>query len=266
MKSANKSKFVTFFAVLTVILLLNFFNWRGLLTGPKDLIFFVTSPFLKLFGAADKGIFGAWNFFVAIKDLNKENSNLKNANLFLFEELTRLKESARENEGLRRQLGVAQIANKKLIMAYVAGYDPFSGQYFLIDKGKKDGLSVGLTVLAAGNFLVGRVAEVNDKFSKVLLISDSNSSINVITLENRVGGVIKGRHGLSIAMELIPIDAQIKVGETILTSGLNDGVPKNLIVGKIIDTVKKANEIFQQATVVPFVDFKSLEQVFVLIQ
>ena len=97
-----------------------------------------------------------------------------------------------------------------------------------------------MAVVAAGNFLVGRAAEVNDNFSKVLLISDSNSSINVITLENRVGGVIKGRHGLSIAMELIPIDAQIKVGETILTSGLNDGIAKNLIVGKIIDIVKKA--------------------------
>ncbi|KKT27242.1 MAG: Cell shape-determining protein MreC [Parcubacteria group bacterium GW2011_GWA2_43_9b] len=266
MKGINRSKLINFFVILAVILLLIFFNWRGLLSGPRDLVFWITDPFLKLFGAADKGIFGAWNFFVALKDLNKENVNLKKENTVLLEEVINLKESARENESLKRQLGVAEIKNQKLVMAGVAGYNPALGQYFLIDKGGNDGLSVNSAVVAAGNFLVGRVAEVEGNFSKVLLISDSNSSINVITQENRVAGVVKGNHGLGIIMEMIPIDAQIKAGEIVLTSGLNDGIYKNLIVGRITDTVKKENEIFQNATVVPFVDFKNLEQVFVLVQ
>jgi len=266
MKSVNKSKFITFFIVLAVILLLIFFNLRGLLVAPKDIVFFVANPFLKLFGVLDKGIFGTWNFFVALKDLNIENANLKNENVALLNEVTNLKESARENESLRRQLGVAGIKNQKLVMAEVAGYNPALGQYFLIDKGRNDGLYINMAVVAAGDFFVGRAVEVNDNFSKALLIYDSNSLVNTITLESRVAGVVKGNHGLGIVMEMIPIDAQIKIGETVLTSGLNDGIPKDLIVGKITDIVKKENEIFQSATVVPFVDFKSLEQVFVLIR
>jgi len=266
MKGINKHKFITFFMVLAVILLLIFFNWRGFLSGTKDMVFLITNPFLKLFGVMDRGIFGAWDFFAELKNINKENTDLKNENATLFKELTDLKELARENESLKRQLGVAEFKNQKLIIAHVAGYDPAMGQYFLIDKGRNDGVRVSLAVVAAGNLLVGRVAEVESNFSKILLVSDSNSLINAITQESRVSGVAKGNHGLGVVMEMIPIDAQIKVGETILTSGLNDGVPKDLIVGKISDIVKKENEIFQGAAIVSAANFKNLEQVFVIIQ
>lgn len=264
MNNINKSKLINFFAVLAVILLLVFFNFRGMLSAPRNLTFWAASPLLKLFRAVDNGIFGAWSFFLSLKELNKENADLKNINSALFGEVARLKEAVRENEILRQQLEVGKLEKNRLMMANVIGYNSILGQYFLIDKGKADDLSVGLAVVAANNFLAGRVAEVEEHFSKVVLISDSNFSINTITQDTRASGYVKGIHGLGIAMEMIPIDAQINIGETVLTSGLNDGVPKGLIIGKITDVVKKANEIWQRASIVSAAEIKNLEQVFII--
>lgn len=266
MNNINKSKFINFFVVLAVILLLIFFNWRGLLSSAKDLALWTVSPFVRLFRSVDNGISGAWNFFMTLKNLNKENADLKNANLALVGEMAQLKETARENEALRRQLGVAGSAGRQLVMADVVGYNPALGQYFLINKGGADGLSAGLAVIAADNFLVGRVVEVEEKFSKVLLIFDSNSSISAVTQDTRVSGAVKGSHGLGVFLEMIPIDTRINIGETVLTAGLNDGIPKDLVVGKIADVVKKANDIFQRASLTPAIEIKSLEQVFVLLK
>lgn len=265
MRYISRSRWAKIFLVLAVVLLLIFFNFRGLLTVPKSFVFFISTPFLKAFKAVDNGLAGSWEFFSTLKNVNKENADLKNENRSLFEEITRLKETARENEFLRQQLGVSQPGKQKLIAAEVVGYNPALGQYLLIDKGAKDGLAGELAVVAAGNFLVGRVAEVNDNFSKVLLILDSASSVNAVTQDTRISGAVKGSHGLGVAMEMIPIDAQIAVGETVITSGLNETIPKDLIIGRVAEAIKKESEIFQQAVVAPAVNFDRLEQVFILL-
>jgi len=182
-----------------------------------------------------------------------------------LEEETRLKEAARENEILRQRLELSQSEKQKLAMAEVIGYNSLLGQYFLIDKGSQDGLSVGLAAVTANNFLIGYVAETGQNFSKVLLISDSNSLINAMTQDTRISGIVKGSHGLGLTMEMIPIDAQIAVGEMIITSGLNDAIPRGLIIGRIAEVAKKASDIWQRAIITSAVEFDKLEQVFILL-
>lgn len=264
MSNINRSKFINFFVVLAVILLLIFFNWRGWLAAPKAFAFWAVRPFVSLFQAVDNWVTAPWNFFITLKDISRENANLTSENKKLFAENSRLKEAARENEILRRQLNLGQADQRRLVMASVTGYNLAQGQYFLIDKGKSDGLTVGLAVVAANNFMVGRITEVEKNFSRVLLISDGNSSINALTQDSRVNGAVKGSHGLGVTMEMIPIDAQINAGETVLTSGLNDGIPKGLIIGRLVGVAKRANEIWQSAVIAPVAELNDLEQVFVL--
>ena len=265
MSNINKSKFINFFVVLAVILLLIFFNWRGLLAWPKSLVFWTTRPFVGFFQAVDNWIFSPLNFFITLKDLNQENAKLMNENKVLLGENSRLKEVARENELLRRQLNLGQPAKQLLLLATVTGYDLTQGQYFLINQGNKDGVTAGLAVVAANNFLVGRVAEVENNFSKVILISDGASAINAFTQDTRVSGAVRGNHGLGVTLEMVPVDAQITVGETVLSSGLNDGVPRGLVIGHIVSLSKKANEIWQSAVINPAAEINNLEQVFVIL-
>ncbi len=266
MKSVNKSKLIKFLVILAAIFLLIFFNFRGWLSFPKNLTYWVSYPFLKLFQTVDNKIASTWHFWVTLKDLNKENAELKSANQLMWQQNAQLKEMARENEALRQQLGLGQLTKQRLIMANVVGYSPSLGQYFLVDKGSNEGVVLDSAVVAANNFLVGRVVEVNKNYSKVLLLSDSNSLVNVVAQDSRVSGLVRGSHGLVLNLEMVPIDAALKSGETVLTSGLNDEIPKGLIVGQVAEVVKKENEIWQQVTIQPAVDFKKIEQVFILLR
>lgn len=264
MKNINKPKLINFFIVLAVILLLIFFNWRGWLAAPKSLVFWATRPFVSLFQTVDKWVVAPWNFFITLKDLSQENANLTSENKILLGETTRLKETARENELLRQRLDLGPSEKQKLVMAAVAGANLTQGQYLLINKGRADGMAAGLAVVTANNFLIGRVAEAEDNFSRVLLISDGSSVINALTQNTRVNGAVRGKYGLGLTLEMIPINAQINIDEIVLSSGLNDGVPKGLVIGRIVSVEKKPNEIWQSATLAPAADLKALEQVFVI--
>jgi len=265
MSQGRFSKTFYLFSVLAVILLLIFFNYLGWLGSSKNFVYNVSSPFMKLFQAVDRQIAGAFNFWTELKNLNQENKNLGDENRRLLEENTNLKEVLRENELLRQQLAIAPPEKEQLILADVIGYLPQVGQYFLIDKGSQQGLKEGMTVVAANNFFVGRLVEVGDRWAKVSLVLHSNFLVNVLTQETRVRGIVKGNHGLGLIMEMIPIDAQIKVGENILTSGINDQISGGLVVGQISSIEKKESEIFQQAILQTVVNFNKLEKVFVII-
>jgi rod shape-determining protein MreC len=225
-----------------------------------------TAPFLKFFQAVDNKIINITHFLFTIKELNRENINLKNENQSLWQENSQLKEIALKNEFLRQRLQIPLPENKKLILADIIGYSPQFGQYFLIDKGARDGLKSGLAAVTANDFLVGQVVEVNDHYAKVILLLDSASSINALTQETRTNGLAKGNLGLSLNMEMIPVSTQIKTGETVLSSGLNDDIPKELIIGQITEIIKKESEIFQKAVIKPAADFAKLESIFIVLE
>lgn len=250
--------------IAVIILLLIFFNSRGWLEIPKNLTFQISRPFLSAFQKSGDFLSENLSFFFTIGDLNRENRALRNQNLELLKINTMLKETARENDLLRARLGLNQENPPHFILSRVAGFNPETGQYLLIDKGKKDGVEEGLAIVTADNLLVGKVAEVNSSFSKVLLIFDENSAINALSQETRTNGIVKGSHGLTLLMEMIPIDKEVKKDEIVLTSGLNDSLPAGLVLGRVVEIISKENAIFKTATVEPLADFKNLEEVFVV--
>lgn len=262
-KSRLKSLNV-FLIVIVVILLLIFFNWQGWLGAPKNIVYRALSPFLKASQWVGNKTNNTLSFFVIIKDLAKENYSLRLKNQFLLQENSAWREAARENELLRQRLELGEPAKNKVIFAQVIGYNPQIYQYLLIDKGKADGLAVNQAVVNASNFLIGKVAETDLRWAKILLITDGNSSVNALTQETRANGMVKGVHGLGIIMEMIPAAKEIRSGEMVLTSGLDAAIPKGLIIGQVSEIIFKETEIFQKASLRPAADFEKLEEVFVI--
>ena len=254
----------SFLIVIAVILLLIFFNFRGWLEVPKNIIYQAFSPVLKSFYWAGGKITSGLDIFFTLKDLGKENADLKEENAKLWQENSSLKEAAKENESLRQRLELGPAQERKFIMASVIGFNPQLGQYLLVDKGLAEGVSPGAAAVTAANFLVGKVAEASQHSAKILLISDSNSIVNALTQDGRVGGIVKGRHGLGLTMEMIPIDKQIKVDETVLTSGRDDTIPAGLIIGRISGIILKESDIFQKAVIAPAQDAGEIETVFIV--
>jgi len=255
---------VIFIIVLAVLLLLIFFNWRGWLKAPQDAATWIFSPVLRSFHWAAGQLAGGLNFLTTLKNIVAENYDLKQENQKLWQENTTFKEADRENQVLRERLNLGPVQNHRFVLASIIGYVSEPGQYFLIDKGTADGVAPNQAAVTAENFLVGRVTETSNHGAKVLLVSDGNSLINALTQDSRASGIVKGSHGVALTMEMMPTDKKIQIGETVLTSGRDDGLPADLIIGKVTQVVSKESGIFQQATLEPAINFKDLESVFVI--
>lgn len=112
--------------------------------------------------------------------------------------------------------------------------------------------------------LVGRISEVNESTSKVLLITDADSTVNAILQSSRLTGVITGRPGADPVMGFIPQGSEVSVGEIVLTSGMGGNFPKGIPIGQVVEVRQRDFEVFQEATVRPTVDFGRLEMVMII--
>jgi rod shape-determining protein MreC len=66
-------------------------------------------------------------------------------------------------------------------------------------------------------------------------------------------------------MKFVPISAEVSVGDKVVSSGLGGLFPKGLMVGVVVDVVKKKQKLFQDITVAPSADLSNLEEVVVIL-
>ena len=253
-------------AVLIIIGLI-FLNSQGLFKQPKDIFFRITAPVQKSTYQISLKFRSVIDLFKNIKQLNSLNIEYKEENQRLKGELTELKEIDQENKFLRRQMDLPEQNRGRLILANVIGQGPVNlDNSILIDKGEKDGLKEGETVIAAGNLLVGRISQVSNSTAKVLLITYPGSRVNAIIQESRVKGIVRGESYNSLIMDWIAQNEKIEFNQTIITSGLANLFPAGLLIGQIERVISSQPQVFQEAIIKPAVDFEKIEKVFVVKQ
>ncbi|MEI7988367.1 MAG: rod shape-determining protein MreC [Chloroflexota bacterium] len=168
------------------------------------------------------------------------------------------------------------------LAASVIGRDPSPFMhYVIINRGSNDGLRRGMPVVTEQG-LVGRVISVTAGAARVRLITDPAVSVNVNLKESPSGtddlagisvrlqtakveeveliGSITG----DIYLDRIPLDANIKPGDLVLTSGLGGNYVPNIFIGQITGVRKREFDLFQTASVQPAVDFKNLTIVMII--
>ena len=112
--------------------------------------------------------------------------------------------------------------------------------------------------------LVGRIREVGNGWSRVLLIIDRSSSVNALTQSTRASGLVEGQIGDSLVMRSISQSDVVSVGDTVFTSGLGGNFPRQILIGQIVEVDRQDYELYQTAVVQPTVDFDHLEVVLVI--
>jgi rod shape-determining protein MreC len=103
------------------------------------------------------------------------------------------------------------------------------------------------------------VIAVDQKTAHVRLLLDSRSAV-AVTIERGEGvpAVVKGEHGLALRITLIPNDAPIEPGDRVLTSGIEPGIPRGLVIGTVQDVAIPEGELFQAGRVIPAIAFDQL--------
>lgn len=154
-----------------------------------------------------------------------------------------------------------QITN--FISAKVLYNDPSKIQnYLTISVGNKDGIKKDMPVVSQG-YLVGSIADVYHNYSKVLMITNPNSSFSAYVMPTNTLGLVNGQLGFGMTISSLPRESVVKVKDAVVTSGM--GIyPKGLMVGQIKEIISNKNDVFQKANIEPLIDFSKLEFVTVL--
>ena len=246
---------ITFFAVL---------NLTGFSKEIKNFFYLISSPIQKTFWRAGDSVSDFFEAISRAENLKEENEKLELRIQELTAEVVMLKELKRENKFLREALNIGLEKEFQLQLAQIINKDSFQDS-ILINKGRRDGLKQGLPVITHQGALLGRIGEVFQNFSEVILISNKKSSFDAKISEREIYGVIKGGGRLRASFDLILREEEIFEGEVVVTSSLGGIFPQGLLVGEIKEIRKSDIEPFQTAEIEPSFDIKKIDNLFIII-
>lgn len=170
-----------------------------------------------------------------------------------------------ENQELRRVLGMAQRCGCETVGAKVVARSGSNFQWSVtINAGRRQGIAKDMAVVNADG-LVGRVVQVSDTYSTVLLINDPGSGVAAALAGSKTPGLLRGRGDDALKLELLKTDAKVKVGEPVVTQGYQEAIfPPGIPVG-VVTEVPSPDELVRRITVEPFVNTDALNMVAVVV-
>ena len=111
--------------------------------------------------------------------------------------------------------------------------------------------------------LVGRVVHVAGSYAKVQLITDRAAGVGGMILRTRRQGVVRGGLGTGLELDYVPLQADVRPGDRVLTAGIDGVYPRGIPVGTVA-SVEPGGQLFHRINVAPAVDFGTLDQVYLL--
>jgi len=230
----------------------------------KRLLLESVSPFLKATRYVKQTAQETWDNYVDLRFVRQENRRLHEEIEALQTRLRVLEEARGENQRLKTLLGLRESLSFTVAPAGVVGKD--ATNWFpsvLIDRGSRHGIERHMAVIAPGG-LVGQVVEVTPSSARVQLITDPVSSVGALLQSSRVTGLLVGAQSGRIRIRYLPVRAEVRAGEVVVTSGLGGVYPKGILVGKVVAVDRRSGALFQEATVEPGIDFSRLEEVLIV--
>jgi rod shape-determining protein MreC len=232
----NKQRFSLFFLlILSIILLIlgryNFSAINYIKTSVKEIVyrssFIVSVPENYLIDSYIdlKDHFTYYDHYQELKKENKElKSNIENNNYIVS-----------ENERLKKIIDDYVIVSDEIIAkVLIDKQSPFL-RSIIVNKGSKDNIKLGMAVLD-GEFLVGKVVEVNFTTARVLLLSDLNSKIPVTIEPEGYQSILSGTGNNNGIIQYSKEEISLEDGNTVYTSGsgaiFKSGIPVGKIRGK----------------------------------
>jgi rod shape-determining protein MreC len=218
----------------------------SLIAKPADLVRYVFNSYVNLVGA------------------KRENAELKKRlDIFLLEN-QKIPDLERENKRLRTLLNFVEKNPRSMIAARVVGED-LKNWYkcIIIDKGGTSNIKEKMPVITPRG-IVGQAVEVDRWHTKVMVINDTNSSVDVSAEGKNTRGLLEGTGQTVLKLKYVLKNDDIEIGDKLLTSGKDGIYPKGLPAGIVITVNRNKPGIFADIDIMPFSNFKHLEEVLVI--
>jgi rod shape-determining protein MreC len=204
-------------------------------------------------------------------DLNAKVNDLEGQVSNLIVENARLKDLESENQKLREYLNFFNQNKFNYVLANVTSQENFLdsvkyGQNIIINKGSKNNLIPGLVVVNGQGVVIGKVLEAREDSAQVCLLINNSCKLAVSILnQNRTIGVTEGDLGLTVKINFVGQTEKINENDIVVTSGLEKNIPAGLVLGRVSQLNNNENDVWQNISVEPLVNFDNLGVVSVVL-
>jgi rod shape-determining protein MreC len=193
-----------------------------------------------------------------------EYVRFKRQNELLKAKLIAIQENARAQERFEKIQDFRSNQSYTSIVANVIGRDPSSwNASLIIDRGHDEGIVVGQPVVSPLG-VVGRIFEVGKNTSKVILLSDPTFAVAAVVERSRENGLLTGTLQGVLRLQYLTDNADVKVGDSVVTSRLSTAFPEGILIGQITEVEASVNSHTVECLVDPAVDLSELEEVIVV--
>ncbi len=227
------------------------------------------SPFQRAASYVGESLGGFGEYFTRFGELKEENAALRAELESLREQSYEASLHEKENEWLRDYLELKRINHTyRLSDAKVIGRETTNTRtVYTLDRGTSLGIEKNMPVITSDG-VVGYIIETGLTWSKAVAITDDRSSVGVYCERSGAVGVLCGTYELSFAgkcdISCSSADADIKVGDRIITSGLGSTYPEGLGVGEVVDVYRDEYDRTLHAVVEPYVKFDDVSAVMIV--
>lgn len=186
------------------------------------------------------------------RTLEQERDDLRHQVAALTSRLAEAQQKLEVSSAISQLTAYVTKADGRTIVAGVVAYSPDPGiESLVISRGTADGVRPGMAVIADQRLLIGKIQTVHQRTATVLLLTDSQATVAArIQNDQQSPGIVGGERGLAIVMNFIPKSDEVKVGQTVVTSGTETLIPPDIVIGTIRDTSSQAGELFRRATII----------------
>ena len=226
---------------------------------------FLLTPFETVLRRVGSVVRGTWTNYLDLRHVRQHDRDLQYQIDQLRLREASLAEDARQGQRLQQLLGFKQQYVGKTVAAQVVGTGGGDQSRMLVlDKGASNGLKPDMAVITPDG-VVGKIRDVFERSSQVLLLNDPSSGAGVVLTTIRSRGILRGTAsgGLQIG-NLLP-DERIKPGEPVITSGGDRIFPRGLSVG-IVTSVRPDpdHQPYAAISIKPAANLDRLEEVLVV--
>lgn len=232
---------------------------------PLGVVFLeMITPIGHLLSTVSSAMSGTWRAYVDLVGVRQEREWLRRRVRELEIQNERAAALERQNARLQALLDLREEMPGQSVAARVTGVDA-SGLFrtATLNKGESDGVVKGMAVVAPGG-VVGKIVATSPNAARVLLLEDPSSGVDALVQRSRARGIVEGSSTGGCQLKYVKHREDVRVGDVVVTSGLDGIFPKGLVVGRVVALAREEGGLFQTAELEPAIDFGKLEEVLVV--
>jgi rod shape-determining protein MreC len=230
----------------------------------RQTIALAVDPLQRMSQAPGSLVDYAHAYLQGMQGLQAENKDLKHNQLQTAPNLQRLEQLEAENQRLRKLLAVKERekANGQVAQILYTARDPFSRKV-IVDKGQQSGIVAGQPAIDETG-VVGQVTRIFPFSAEITLITDKDQAVPVQVVRSGQRSVVFGLGNGQMELRYMPANADVQVGDMLVTSGLDGIYLPGFPVAKVVNIERDSAYSFARIFCVPVAGVENFGEIMVL--